>query len=250
MTNLPYSNPRKTTRLIDAPAFEAQRVSAHYVGAAGLALQDVSVCVQAGTCVALVGPNGSGKSTLLKAASGLLPLSAGRILIYGQPVGEAHSRVAYLPQRGELDWKFPISVRKLVLTGRYVYLGWLKRPTPHDWQIADAALAQMGLGDLAERQISELSGGQQQRALLARALAQNADLLLLDEPLNAVDAQTKEIVARALAELKAQGKTAIVATHDIDHLDTDFDGALYLADGKQVQMDAPCFDARGIHHAH
>jgi ABC-type Mn2+/Zn2+ transport system ATPase subunit len=250
MTLIPYSGLRTVTRVNDAPALEAQQVSAHYAGTTGLALQNVSLCVQPGARVALVGPNGSGKSTLLKAAAGLLPVSAGHIFIYGLPVSVSHQRVAYLPQRGELDWRFPISVRKLVLTGRYVYLGWLKRPTPQDWQIADAALDRMRLSDLAERQISELSGGQQQRALLARALAQNADLLLLDEPLNAVDTKTKEIVTRVLAELKTQGKTAIVATHDIDHLDTDFDGALYLADGKQVHMDAPCFDARGIHHAH
>lgn len=245
-----YGGLHPTLRDDRVPALEAQQVSAQYAGAAGMALQDVSLCVQPGAVVALVGPNGSGKSTLLKAAAGLLKLSAGQIFLCGQPVGAAHHRTAYLPQRGELDWRFPISVRKLVLTGRYVHLGWLKRPSAEDWQLADAALARMQLSDLAERQISDLSGGQQQRALLARALAQNADLLLLDEPLNAVDAKTKEIVSRVLTELKSQGKTALVATHDIDHLDTDFDGALYLADGKQVHMDAPCFDARGIHHAH
>ena len=250
MNSIPYGGLHQVIPLSNAPALEAQQVCAQYSGAAGLALQEVSLCVQAGTRVALVGPNGSGKSTLLKAAAGLLPIHSGRILLFGNPVGVAHQRVAYLPQRGELDWKFPMSVRKLVLTGRYVHLGWLKRPTPKDWELADASLAHMRLGDLAERQISELSGGQQQRVLLARALAQEADLLLLDEPLNAVDAKTKEIVARVLAELKTQGKTAIVATHDIDHLDTDFDGALYLADGKQVYMDEPCFDASGIHHRH
>jgi ABC-type Mn2+/Zn2+ transport system ATPase subunit len=250
MPFLPYGNLRRTARIDHVPALDAQKVSAQYAGATALALHEVNLCVQPGARVALVGPNGSGKSTLLKVAAGLLPPSTGHMLIYGLPVNMAHHLVAYLPQRGELDWTFPISVRKLVLTGRYVYLGWLKRPKPHDWQIADAALEHMGLSDLAERQISELSGGQQQRTLLARALAQNADLLLLDEPLNAVDAKTKQIVARVLADLKTQGKTAIIATHDIDHLDTDFDGAVYLADGKQVHMDAPCFDDRGIHHAH
>ena len=238
------------TKPVDAAAFEAAQACARYPGATALALQDISFCVQRGTRLALIGPNGSGKSTLLKATAGLLPLSHGSIRLFGVPVSAARHRVAYLPQRGELDWKFPISLRKLVLTGRYVYLGWFKRPQAGDWAAADRAIAQMGLTDLAERQISDLSGGQQQRALLARALAQNADLLLLDEPLNAIDAATRDIVAQALRDLRREGKTAIVATHDIDHLDTDFDGAIYLADGKQIKMEMDCFDARGLHHQH
>ena len=233
-------------------AFEAIHVSARYGGAKSWALQDVSFCVQSATRVALIGPNGSGKSTLLKASAGLLPLSSGEIRLFGMPVAAARHRVAYLPQRGELDWKFPISLRKMVLTGRYVHLGWFRRPSKADWASADQAIARMKLSDLADRQISELSGGQQQRALLARALAQEADLLLLDEPLNAIDAQTREIVAQVLQELQREGKSAIVATHDIDHLDTDFDGAVYLSDGQQVEMgsDMDCFDAKGLHHHH
>ena len=113
-----YGGLHQTTPVRNAPALEAQKVCAQYAGAAGLALQDVSLCVQPGTRVALVGPNGSGKSTLLKAAAGLLPIRSGRILLHGNLVGAAHTQVAYLPQRGELDWKFPISVRKLVLTGQ------------------------------------------------------------------------------------------------------------------------------------
>jgi len=121
-----------------------------------------------------------------------------------------------------------------VLTGRYGHLGWLRRPGARDWAIADQALAQMQLSELAERQISQLSGGQQQRALLARALAQEADLLLLDEPLNAVDAATRSVVAETLRVLHAQGKTIIAATHELEHLETDFDAALYLVDGRET----------------
>lgn len=233
-------------------AFEAVHASARYKGSKEMALNDVSFCVQPGTRVALIGPNGSGKSTLLKASAGLLPLSSGEIRLFGLPLAMARHRVAYLPQRGELDWKFPISLRKMVLTGRYVHLGWFRRPSQRDWASADQAIARMKLSDLADRQISELSGGQQQRALLARALAQEADLLLLDEPLNAIDVHTREIVAQVLQEVQREGKSAIVATHDIDHLDTDFDGAVYLSDGQQVDVatNQDCFDAKGLHHRH
>jgi manganese/zinc/iron transport system ATP- binding protein len=171
----------------------------------------------------------------LKAAAGLLPVHAGAIFIYGQPVGACHHRVAYLPQRSQIDWKFPISVRRLVLTGRYVHLGWLRHPGAQDKQIVSTILDKLGLTLLAERQIDQLSGGQQQRALLARALAQEADLLLLDEPLNAVDADTRLVVSGVLAELQQQGKTILVATHDLGQLEKDFDGAIYLQEGREMK---------------
>ena len=240
---IPYGKAHSTpdtlaanTSAADAPVLELQHVSARYPGTHQLALQDVQLCVKPATRVALVGPNGSGKSTLLKVAAGLLPTVSGTIQVFGQPVGHAYAHVAYLPQRGELDWKFPISLRKLVLTGRYVHLGWLRLPSREDWAIADRAIARMRLTDLAERQISELSGGQQQRALIARAIAQDADLLLLDEPLNAVDAATREVVSEVLAELQQHGKTTVVATHDLAHLEAQFDEALYLADGRCEQL--------------
>jgi manganese/zinc/iron transport system ATP- binding protein len=171
---------------------------------------------------------------LLKAASGLLPAEGGDIRIYGQPVGSCRHCVAYVPQHSQIDWKFPICVRKLVLTGRYVHLGWCQRPRQHDHDTVTATLARLGLSPFAERQISQLSGGQQQRALLARALAQDADLFLLDEPLNAVDADTRKVIASVLHELQQQGKTFIMATHDISQLDKDFDSALYLEGGREV----------------
>jgi manganese/zinc/iron transport system ATP- binding protein len=226
-----YGGRQHVNSVANAPALDARGVSVRYTGSDELALRDVSLCVTAGARVALVGPNGAGKSTLLKAAAGLLPVAAGALTIYGNPVGACHHRVAYLAQRGEMDWRFPITLRKLVLTGRFVHLGWLKRPTQDDWRNADEAIARMGLTDLAERQIGELSGGQQQRALLARALAQDADLLLLDEPLNAVDAATRQVISDTLDVLQRQGKTAIIATHDLDRLQSEFDDALFLVDG-------------------
>lgn len=230
----PYGGRQLNVAATHAPPLEAHDVCVRYAGAERLALRKVSLTVERGTCVALVGPNGAGKSTLLKAIAGLLPLASGTLQVFGAPAGAFASRVAYLAQRSELDWSFPISVRRLVLTGRYPHLGWLRWPTREDWHKADDALARLYVSDLAERQIGELSGGQQQRVLLARALAQDADLLLLDEPLNAVDAATREVVSSVLHDLQRQGKTVIVATHDLDRLQTDFDDALFLVDGFSV----------------
>jgi manganese/zinc/iron transport system ATP- binding protein len=217
-----------------APALWIEQVCVDYPGerAERPALDGVSVCVPVGARLALVGPNGAGKSTLLKAITGLLPVRSGQIHIYGNAVGACHHRVAYLPQRGEIDWHFPITVRRLALTGRYVHLGWLRRPGPADTAIAEAMLERLGLADLADRQIGQLSGGQQQRLLLARALTQDADLLLLDEPLNAVDAANRAIISDVLASLRAEGKTVVAATHDLGRLTTDFDDALYLDEGR------------------
>ena len=199
-----------------------------------LALKDFDISVPAGSSLALVGPNGAGKSTLFKAICGLLPVRAGSIQVFGHPLGACHHRVVYLPQRSEIDWHFPISVLDLVVMGRYVYLGWFKRPHKRDIDIARHALKEMNVLDLADRQISKLSGGQQQRVLIARALTQNADLLLLDEPLNAVDVTTRQTIADVLHKIKAQGKTVIVATHYYDQEEGRYDKAIYLKDGKQI----------------
>ncbi|MDZ4769398.1 MAG: ATP-binding cassette domain-containing protein [Chloroflexota bacterium] len=230
----PYHNRVHCDVVPAAPALTVLNLSAAYPGTRRLALKGVSLTVAVGARVALVGHNGAGKSTLLKVAAGLLPAAEGEVLIYGNPVGACHHRVAYLPQRGEIDWRFPITLRRLVLTGRYVHLGWFARPADHDKALADDALREMGLWALRDRQIGQLSGGQQQRALLARALAQDADLLLLDEPLNAVDGETRAAVEEVLRGLRARRKTVVTATHDLGRLEADFDGALYLADGEEV----------------
>ena len=150
------------------------------------------------------------------------------------PVASCLHRVAYLPQRGEIDWRFPMTVRELIQTGRYVHLGWLRRPGAGDRALVEQEIKRLRLEELADRQIGQLSGGQQQRALLARALVQGADLLLLDEPMNAVDVETRVILTGVLDDLRAEGKTAIIATHDIGRLESDFDDVLFLADGHHV----------------
>lgn len=213
-------------------ALDARNVTVHYPGFAEPALVDVDWSVPSGARAALVGPNGSGKSTLLKAAAGVLVCSAGEVHVCGRSAGACQHKVAYLPQRAAVDWRFPMSVRRAVLAGRYVHLGWLRRPSGRDWEIVDEALSRVRLADLADRQIGELSGGQQQRALLARALAQDADLLLLDEPMNAVDAQTRTIFDDVCGELRRAGRTLIMATHDLVGLERRFDLILSLSAGR------------------
>jgi manganese/zinc/iron transport system ATP- binding protein len=231
--SFPYAGRHEAAPVPGQPALAIHELSAGYDR------QDVLVGVDlmapVGALVALIGANGSGKSTLFKAVAGLLPVRQGDVRIYGQPVGACHHRVAYLPQRSEIDWRFPMNARRLAITGRYVHRGWLRTPQPSDWRIVDAVLARLKIDHLAQRQIGQLSGGQQQRVMLARALAQGADLLLLDEPLNAVDAETRQIVAMVLAEERAAGRTIIVSTHDLDSLESGYDGVVHLAEGKAQQ---------------
>lgn len=230
---LPYGGRHEAAPVPGQPALAVHELSVGYDRQDVLA--GVNLTAPVGAQLALIGANGSGKSTLLKAVAGLLPVRQGEVRIYGRPVGACHHRVAYLPQRSEIDWRFPISARRLAAAGRYVHCGWLKRLQPHDWQIVDTVLARLRIADLGERQIGRLSGGQQQRVMLARALAQGADLLLLDEPLNAVDAETRRIVATTLAEERAAGRTIVVSTHDLDNLESDYDGVVHLVEGKAQQ---------------
>lgn len=243
----PYSQPQKTVPLPAAPALEVQDVSVEYPGTRRLALRHISLTVPVGSRVALVGANGAGKSTLLKAIVGLLPVRSGSIRIFGQPVGRSRQQVAYLAQRGEIDWRFPMTLQRLVLTGRYGHLGWLRRPGASDEVLAATMIEQLGLADLANRQIGELSGGQQQRALLARALTQQAQLLLLDEPLNAVDADTRTLMTTVLDRLRMQGITVITATHDLGRLEADFDRAIYLCEGRETAAPPGSFVATEGH---
>lgn len=216
-------------------ALEARGLTVRYPGGGEAALLDFDLDVPVGTRVALVGPNGAGKSTLLRAAAGLLPVKSGELRIFGHAVGACRHQVAWLAQRSELNWDFPVSVERLVLGGRYVHLGWFRRPGKADCERVRTAMQWLRIEDLADRSVGSLSGGQQQRALLARALVHEADLLLLDEPLNAVDRETRAIVADVLDRLRAEGRTVMVATHDIDRVDTDFDLAVFLADGRKIE---------------
>jgi manganese/zinc/iron transport system ATP- binding protein len=206
-------------------------VSVRYPRAQLPAVHNLTFSIPQGSRVALVGANGAGKSTILKAAAGLLPLECGTIRVHGSPPGGCCHRVAYLAQRGDLDWRFPMTVRRLVLTGRYVHLGWFKRPKRQDHDLVDRMLELLQISDLAERRIGELSGGQQQRTLLARAMAQEADMLLLDEPMNAVDDQTRQVVRDVLRALAQAGKTIVVATHDAHEIHVEFDEVIRLSCG-------------------
>ena len=228
----PYCQHRHSSPDPKAPALQIQGLEVSYPSEEKPALKDFDISVPAGSSVALVGPNGAGKSTLFKAICGLLPIRTGSVRVFGHPLGACHHRVVYLPQRSEIDWYFPISVLDFVVMGRYVYLGWFAWAGKRDIEIGRDALKEMNVLDLADRQISKLSGGQQQRVLIARALAQNADLLLLDEPLNAVDVTTRRTVAEVLHKIKAQGKTVIVATHYYNQEEGRYDKAIYLKDGQ------------------
>jgi ABC-type Mn2+/Zn2+ transport system ATPase subunit len=210
-----------------APArLELDQVSAGYNGQT--ILQNVSFQVPHGGQVAVVGPNGAGKSTLFKALVGLLPLRSGRILIHGQPLGHHQDCVAYVPQREAVDWRFPVTVYDVVLMGRYGRLGWLRRAGPKDRAAVLHALDQMGIADLARRSISDLSGGQQQRVFLARALAQEPHILLMDEPFTGVDVTTQETTLALLEQLKDQRVTTLVSTHDLNMAAQRFESVLLL----------------------
>lgn len=197
-----------------APAhLHVDRISLAYNGT--LALADVSFEVLQGTRVAVVGPNGAGKSTLFKALVGLLPLRAGEITVHGAALSTHKDCVAYVPQRDEVDWRFPLSVADVVMMGRYARIGWLKRPSAHDHRCVLEALEQVGMAAYAQTHINELSGGQQQRVFLARAMAQEPHILLMDEPFNGVDVDTQNDVLGLLKDLQQRKVTVMIATHDL-----------------------------------
>ncbi|NPV57956.1 MAG: metal ABC transporter ATP-binding protein [Anaerolineae bacterium] len=192
------------------------------------ALDDLTFQVPHGERVAVVGPNGAGKSTLFKALVGLLPLRSGEIRIHGKPLGEHQDCVAYVPQREEVDWHFPVTVYDVVMMGRFSRIGWLRRAGKTDREAVWYALAQMGMDELAKRPIQDLSGGQQQRVFLARALAQEPHILLMDEPFTGVDASTQESTMELLEHLEQQQVTVMVSTHDLAMASQRFSRVLLL----------------------
>ncbi len=194
-----------------------------------LALENVSLATSCGNRVALIGPNGAGKSTLLKAIAGLVPRSTGTITWRGTAVKKWSREFAYLPQREEVDWSFPITVRGLVEMGRYPQTGWWRKFSEADSQAVDRAIDSLNLRDLQNRQIRELSGGQQQRAFLARALAQEAHVLLLDEPFTGLDRSASQLLGDLLARLANEGRLVIASHHDLNTVPRLFDEALVLA---------------------
>ncbi|MEI7593097.1 MAG: metal ABC transporter ATP-binding protein [Actinomycetes bacterium] len=195
------------------PALELQHVAVAYDRL--IVLEGVTGTVAPGESVALIGPNGSGKSTLLKAILGLVPLQAGTLSVLGQTPQRARRSVAYVPQQDTLDPEFPVTVQQVVLMGRYRRIGWIRRPRQADRDAATAALAQVGLADQANARFGTLSGGQRQRVLIARAIAQESRLLLLDEPFNGVDSATQVLLLQVLADLRASGVAIVMSTHDL-----------------------------------
>ncbi len=179
------------------------------------ALLDISVAIPAGQLVGVIGPNGSGKSTFIKSVLGFIKPDVGQVEVFGDDVSRASGRIAYVPQRGAVDWDFPITVREVAAMGRYGKRRWWQDLTREDYRWAEESLAKVRMSEFSHRQIGQLSGGQQQRVFLARALAQNAEILLLDEPFAGVDAATERAILDVLQETKSQGKTVIVVHHDL-----------------------------------
>lgn len=181
------------------------------------AIHDVSFELKGGTTCALVGVNGSGKSTLFKSIMGLVKPQQGYIQLCGLPIAKAlkQNMVAYVPQTEDVDWQFPVSVYDVVMMGRYGYMNFLRRPKPQDVQEVKNALQRLGVEHLADRQIGELSGGQKKRVFLARALAQQSRVILLDEPFTGVDVKTENAIMDLLAELRAEGYLILVSTHNL-----------------------------------
>ncbi|KAF6245364.1 manganese ABC transporter ATP-binding protein [Nitrosopumilus sp. b2] len=192
------------------------------------ALWNIDLSFPEGKLIAIVGPNGAGKSTLIKAVMGLVPITAGKVSIYGKQYSKQRNKVAYVPQRGSVDWDFPTDALDVVEMGLYGKLGWLRRPNSQTREKARDCLTKVGLGDYADRQIGQLSGGQQQRVFVARALAQDPQIYLMDEPLNGVDAVTEETILSILEDLRKEGKTIVMVHHDLQTVDKYFDWVVML----------------------
>ena len=191
-------------------------------------LWDIDFTLPQGKLIGIVGPNGSGKTTLLKSIMGLVRPSSGYVRIFDRPLAEVRQRISYVPQRESVDWDFPISVKEVVEMGRFRKGKLLGRLKAEDKQIAREALEKVGMGEFAQRQISQLSGGQQQRVFVARALAQQADLYLMDEPFAGVDAASEEAILTLLKEMQALGKTVLIVHHDLQTARQVFDNMVLL----------------------
>lgn len=221
------NDPSPKTTNTSIPAIEVQHLTVSY--GAVPALLDVSFSIPQGQLVGVIGPNGSGKSTLIKAILGFLPPDIGEVRIFGTPVERTRRLVAYVPQRGSVDWDFPVTVEEVAMMGRYGNIPWWQwAPSKADREIVDEALSIVRMADLRKRQIGELSGGQQQRVFMARALAQGAKVVLLDEPFAGVDAATERAILRVLDNAKRAGRTLVVVHHDLATAAEFFDTIILL----------------------
>ena len=209
----------------DVPILSAEHLTMRYK--TGSALEDASFELRTGERLAIVGPNGAGKSTLLKIIAGVLTPTSGSVRVFGHhPSG--HICIAYIPQRSQADWDFPVSVEDVVMMGRIGQLGLFRNPKARDWELVHQALETVNLADFAKRQISQLSGGQQQRMFIARALAQQAELMLMDEPLTGLDVTSQDEVFRILDQLRKDGVTVMVSLHDLQMAAQRFDRVMLL----------------------
>lgn len=202
--------------MTSTPGIISQNVTVTYRNG-HTALHDASFEIPTGTITALVGVNGAGKSTLFKAIMGFVPAARGEISVLGMPVSEALKRniVAYVPQSEEVDWTFPVLVEDVVMMGRYGHMGFFRRPKPADYAAVTDALSRVNMGEFRNRQIGELSGGQRKRVFLARALAQEGQVILLDEPFTGVDVQTEDAIIALLRDLRDEGRVILVSTHNL-----------------------------------
>lgn len=201
------------------------------------AISNVSFSLESGKLIGIIGPNGAGKSTLVKGMLNLVPKDSGEVQIYGQSLDSMRQEIAYIPQRAEIDWDFPILVRDTVLLGTYPKLGLFKRPGAKEKARAMEALTKVGMEDFADKQIGQLSGGQQQRVFVARSLAQDAEIFFMDEPFVGVDINSEEIIIKVLKELRDQGKTIFVIHHDLTKVEDYFDDVILI--NKELMGAAP-----------
>jgi len=209
-----------------APAIQLENITVAY--GSTVVLDALNLAIHSGQMIGLIGPNGAGKTTLLRTIVGALKPSRGSVQVLGQPLKQVRNRVAYVPQRRDVDWSFPVSVFDVVLMGRYGHLGVWRRPGKRDREMALHALEQVGLAARRHCQIGELSGGQQQRVFVARALAQEADLLLLDEPFNGIDTTTQGVIFDLLYAQRQQGRTVLLSTHDLHSVEQNCDQLVAL----------------------
>jgi len=210
----------------DIPALKVEGLSVNFDTTS--VLWDIHFQIPQGMLVGIIGPNGAGKSTLLKALLGMAKPLSGKMECFGSPLRKAKKRIAYVPQRSSVDWDFPITAFELVLMGRYGTLGYFTWPKKADREAAKKALELVGMSAYADRQISQLSGGQQQRLFLARALLQDADLYLMDEPFAGVDMATEKAIIALMDQLRDRGKTLLVVHHDLSTVDAYFDWVVML----------------------
>ncbi|MDX2227987.1 MAG: metal ABC transporter ATP-binding protein [Leptolyngbyaceae cyanobacterium bins.349] len=217
---------KPSSQAITHPRVSVRNLTVHY--RAVQALQNVTLSIQPGRLTGIIGPNGAGKSTMLKAMLGLVPTVQGEVVYGDRALADQLDRVAYVPQRSQIDWTYPATVWDVVMMGRIRKSGWFRRFSHVSRQIALGSLERVGMADFRDRPIGQLSGGQQQRVFLARALAEEADVFCLDEPLTGIDQKTEAVIFDILGELAAADKTVIVVNHDLGEAITHFDDLILL----------------------